>query len=106
MTYIEYDDALASQEVTCFKKVLIDWIFEVGEKFQLSNLIIHIAIAYLERAYQLGIQKATSSSLDSHLRSLALTCLLLAAKYDELDDKIPFINDMARVVKNIVSLKQ
>lgn len=106
MTYITYEETLATQEVVCLKKVLIDWIFEVGEKFQQSNLIIHIAIAYLERAYQLGLQKAPASSLDSHLRTLALTCLLLAAKYDELDDKIPFINDMARVVKSIVSVKQ
>ena len=57
MTFIVYDDTLAGPEITCFKKVLIDWIFEVGERFQLSNLIIHIAIAYLERAYQVGLHK-------------------------------------------------
>ena len=36
---------------------------------------------------------------------MALTCLLLAAKYDELDDKIPFINDLARLVKNVVTVR-
>jgi hypothetical protein len=34
-----------------------------------------------------------------------LTCLLLAAKYDELDDKIPFINDLAKIAKNSVNLR-
>lgn len=30
---------------------------------------------------------------------------MLAAKYDELDDKIPFINDIARIMKNVVTIK-
>ena len=58
MTFIVFDESLASLEITSFKKILIDWIFEVGEKFQLSNLIIHIAIANLERAYQLELHKS------------------------------------------------
>lgn len=39
------------------------------------------------------------------MRTLAITCLLLASKYDELDDRIPFIIDLTRVLKNVATLK-
>jgi hypothetical protein len=108
------------------KKLLIDWLFEVGEKFLQSNLTIHIAIAYLERAFQKdfhlveNIKKAETKNDSSwskflkstsilkdegYLRLLALTCLLLAAKYDELDDKIPFINDLSHIYRNLTEIK-
>jgi hypothetical protein len=35
---------------------------------------------------------------------LALSCLLIASKYDELDDKIPFIIDMSKILKKIVQI--
>lgn len=41
---------------------------------------------------------------DSQLRVLAITCLLLASKYDELDDKIPFIIDMSKILKKVVNI--
>jgi hypothetical protein len=36
---------------------------------------------------------------------LAITCLLLASKYDELDDKIPFINDLSHIYRNLTEIK-
>jgi len=42
---------------------------------------------------------------DNQLRLLAVTCLLLASKYDELDDKIPFINDMSKTLRKAVSFQ-
>lgn len=59
-------------------------------------MTIHIAIAYLERVYNIGLDK---SKTENDLRVIAVTCLLLAAKYDELDDKIPFINDLSHIYK-------
>jgi len=69
-------------------------------------LTIHIAIAYLERAYQNGLYKTKEARLKSEnqLRVLAVTCLLLASKYDELDDRIPFINDMSKVLKKAANI--
>ena len=49
-SYIEFD-ASQSADTQVLKKVLIDWLFEVGERFRQSNLTIHIAIAYLERCF-------------------------------------------------------
>ena len=37
---------------------------------------------------------STKVKKESDLRLLAVTCLLLASKYDELDEKIPFVRDL------------
>jgi hypothetical protein len=41
---------------------------------------------------------------EQQLRTLAITCLLLASKYDELDDRIPFINDMSKLLRKVTQL--
>lgn len=66
----------------------MDWIFEVGDKLKQRNLTIHIACAYLERLmheYEISGNK---------LELTALTSLLIASKYDELDDNIPLIKEI------------
>jgi len=35
---------------------------------------------------------------ESELRTMALTCMIIASKYDELDDNIPFVRDIIRKV--------
>lgn len=49
-TYISYDESV-SEEIVIIKKVLVDWLFEIGERFDQSNLTVHIAVSYLERAF-------------------------------------------------------
>ena len=76
-----------------------------------TNLTIHIAIAYLERLYFLGYDKIIDKKgmqyqkSQEELRKLTVTCLLLASKYDELDDRIPFINDLINIYKNVVKIE-
>lgn len=72
----------------------MDWIYELGDKLKQSTLIIHIAIAYLDIAmYRHTFHK-------KQLQLVALTSLLIASKYDELDDKIPLIRDFQRATKS------
>ncbi|CDW90558.1 n-terminal domain containing protein [Stylonychia lemnae] len=105
-THVKYNESQIHPDIINYKKVLIDWLFEIGQRFYQSNLTIHIAIAYLERAYQNGLNRTKDNKLktDNQLRVLAVTCLLLASKYDELDDRIPFINDMSKILKKIASI--
>ena len=57
----------------------------------------------MERAYAIGYHKKDEKIREEKfLRTLAITCLLIASKYDELDDRIPFINDMRTVYKKIL----
>lgn len=39
---------------------------------------------------------------DKQLRMMAIVCLLLASKYDELDDRIPFIQNLSDDLKATV----
>lgn len=74
--------------------MLVDWIYELGDKLKQSTLIIHIAIAYLD----IAMYKHTFHK--KQLQLVALTSLLIASKYDELDDKIPLIRDFQRATKS------
>ena len=100
ITYIGYDDKTALVKDP-LKAMLIDWLFEIGERFLQTNLTIHIAIAYLERCYSIGLHLKEKDVVrsENELRILAITCLLLASKYDELDERIPFINDMGSMYR-------
>ena len=46
-----------SKEEEQEKKMIIDWIFELGEKFKQRNLTVHIAIHYLNICYSKGMHK-------------------------------------------------
>ncbi len=72
--------------------MLVDWLFELGEKFKQSNLTVHIAVGYLERAHAKGFFRKKEGTLKdiNDLRKVAVACLVMASKYDELDDRIPF----------------
>lgn len=64
----------------------------MGERFLQTNLTIHIAIGYLEKCYYLKLHRELGC--EKQLRLLAIVCLIVASKYDELDDRIPFIQNV------------
>lgn len=69
----------------------MDFVKEAGNKLSLSITTIHIAIAYMD--YVLSKEDI----LKSNYYLIAITCLVLAAKYDELDMNIPPLQDFKRV---------
>ena len=73
--------------------MLIDWIFEIGEKLKQRSLTIHLAVAYLDILMHQPSFDQTQQDVQ------ALTCLLLASKFDELDDNIPLIREFQRIAK-------
>ena len=68
----------------------MDWVFEVGGKIGLSALTMHIAVAYMD--YVLAKVEVPKNKYFL----TATACLYLAAKYDELDKRIPPIHDLLR----------
>jgi hypothetical protein len=55
-----------------YRRVLVDWICEVGEDFYLSISTMHVAVGYLDRILQaVCVQK-------NRLQLVALTCILIA----------------------------
>ena len=77
------------------RKHLVEWTVELGDKLNQSNLTIHIALTYVD------LLLPSEPSLDKKsLQLMALTSLLLASKYDELDDNIPPLKDFLRSCKS------
>lgn len=68
--------------------MLVDWMSEVGEEMQIRKGTVHIAIAYLERIL-------TSGKLPSkdRFQLLALSCILIAAKYMGPEEEVPPVSE-------------
>ena len=66
----------------------------MGEKMKQRSITIHLAVAYLDILMQdeAGFQKSKADTV-------ALTCLLLASKFDELDENIPLIRELQRLCR-------
>jgi hypothetical protein len=75
------------------RKELIYWLRGVNSQLHLSRATLHIAITYMDFIF--GREKFVIS--EKYL--VALTCLLLAAKYDELDKNIPSLSKFLYAAK-------
>eukprot|EP00826_Nyctotherus_ovalis_P063528 TRINITY_DN9318_c0_g6_i1.p1 TRINITY_DN9318_c0_g6~~TRINITY_DN9318_c0_g6_i1.p1 ORF type:complete len:288 (+),score=86.75 TRINITY_DN9318_c0_g6_i1:192-1055(+) len=76
-----------------YRLLLIDWLKITKSRLRLSDCTFHIAVKYMD--YILSSKEYHQSKY----QLIALTCLILAAKYDELDIKIPFPEDFSRIAK-------
>jgi len=65
----------------------------MGEKLKQRNLTIHLAVAYLD------LMMHQPSFSEERQELLALTCLLLSSKFDELDDNIPLIREFQKAAR-------
>ena len=82
---------------------MLEIICEVGDMLKQSQLTIHMAVEYMDRYILLRNHFAKSDSemsdndfvgriFEGHSAdAVALCCLLLASKFDEIDDNIPLM---------------
>ena len=77
-----------------YRGILVKWLRNLNNQFHLSRSNFHIAVMYMD--YTLSRYNFTKYKYDL----IALTCLLLAAKYDELDRNIPALNDLIDIAKS------
>ena len=84
---------------------MLQLIVEVGDCLKQSQLTIHLAVNYMDRF--LTAKKSLHRNVsdqnirlflfkDHSLDAIAVTCLLLASKFDEIDDNIPLIEEFKR----------
>ena len=85
---------------------MLELICEVGDCLKQSQLTIHLAVNYLDR-FLTAKNKIHQDVTDKKslklalfkkhsLDAVAMSCLLLASKFDELDDNIPLISEFTR----------
>lgn len=78
------------------REYLINKIFDLGDILDLRNITLQTAIIYVEKLLKNG-----KINIISHDKCLwAVTSLLLACKYIELDDDIPSINSLLKTISN------
>jgi hypothetical protein len=79
-------------------------MIELGDRFKQSNLTIHIAVEYLDKALSkhadILLNRISDPSLvgtrRDHSNMWAIVSLMLASKYDEIDKKIPFYKEFIK----------
>ena len=65
------------------RRVLVDWLCEVGEDTRLAMSTVHVAVAYLDAFLQrMEVHR-------SRLQLVAMAALDLAAKYEEAEERAP-----------------
>eukprot|EP00826_Nyctotherus_ovalis_P001881 TRINITY_DN10346_c0_g1_i1.p1 TRINITY_DN10346_c0_g1~~TRINITY_DN10346_c0_g1_i1.p1 ORF type:complete len:260 (+),score=79.21 TRINITY_DN10346_c0_g1_i1:1092-1871(+) len=83
---------LTSREVSN-RKSLVDWMCDVGDNLEVSAEAIHKAVFYFDRI-------ACDNHLkENELKSIALICILLAAKLTESDSTV---NNVASLFRKII----
>ncbi len=72
----------------------------MGHKLRQSTLTIHIACAYIDTVLLHKTEEKALRHYSKHkYHLLAIAALLLASKYDELDDNIPLIRDFEKLTR-------
>eukprot|EP00049_Salpingoeca_infusionum_P003614 m.68439 g.68439 ORF g.68439 m.68439 type:complete len:638 (-) comp12198_c0_seq1:462-2375(-) len=60
------------------RSILVDWLVEVAEEYRLHTQTLYITVGFIDRFLsQMGVQR-------SKLQLVGVTCMLLAAKYEEI----------------------
>lgn len=66
-----------------YRRLLVDWMFEAGEHYRLSNVTCHVAVGYMDRVLQ------TVAVARNRLQLVACCCFIIAAKYEEAEERVP-----------------
>lgn len=62
------------------RKILVDWLVDVHRKFKLRSSTLFMAINLIDRY----LQATTESVTKSRYQLFGITCLFIAAKYEEI----------------------
>ena len=90
--------------ITCqMRAVLIDWLVEVADDFKLATETLYLAVAHIDRF--LSVRQISNKEL----QLLGTTCLLIAAKYEEINppsiERFAYVTDQACTVSEIVRVE-
>lgn len=75
-------------EYVKYRKIIVDWMTEVGHEYQLTGTTTEMAVNYLDRIL------AQSMVQKNHLQLVSLACILVAAKHEEEPDFVPTMEDL------------
>jgi hypothetical protein len=80
--------------VTNDRIVVVEWLSEVCDYFNVSNVCLHLSVIYLDRIIY-------KHQIARHLLQVtAAVCLYIAIKKEEIDEKVPSLENMLEVTEN------
>eukprot|EP00937_MAST-01D_sp_MAST-1D-sp2_P001889 g1889.t1 len=71
-----------------FRRLLVDWMCEVGDEVNLHNSTMHVAVLFLDRMLQ------STQVSRSQLQLVAIACTLIAAKLEEAEENVPSVGEL------------
>ena len=75
---MEVEGPTGSEVTDKMRQILIDWLVDVHQSFQLREETLHLAVLYLDE-----YQTKRAVSKDSY-QLLGIACLWIASKYEEI----------------------
>lgn len=86
------------------RRVLVDWMIEVAEEYKLVPETLFLSVSYTDVCLQkLNIRR-------SELQLLGVTCVLIAAKYEEIYapriDELSYITDHSYTTSEIIEMER
>jgi hypothetical protein len=80
--------------VTSDRIVVVEWLADVCEYFNVSNVCLHLSVIYLDRIIY-------KHQIARHLLQVtAAVCLFIAIKKEEIEEKVPTLENMVEVTEN------
>jgi hypothetical protein len=81
------------------RRLLVDWICECGEEHKLANSTAHVAVGLLDKVLQqLDVKR-------DRYQLVALTCVIIAAKYEEKEEDVPSLRQLTDYVNRLQGAK-
>ena len=81
-------DYLPNAKWLQYRRVLVDWMCEAGDEFNLHLSTMHVSVMLLDRIlHSVNVTR-------NKLQLVAIACILIAAKYEETEEAVPSLKDM------------
>eukprot|EP00947_MAST-08B_sp_MAST-8B-sp1_P003609 g3609.t1 len=81
-----------------YRRVLVDWMCEAGDEFNLNNSTMHVAVNLLDRVLQGTVVARNRYQL------VAMCCIIIAAKYEEVEEAVPTPADMTEYAQGVFTI--
>ncbi len=78
-----------------YRRVLVDWMCEVGDQIKLQSSTIHHAVALVDTYFSKVADVQRSEASKKYLQLIGFTCIFFSAKYCEKDSWGPTAHDIA-----------
>ena len=78
-----------------YRRVLVDWMCEVGDSIKIQSSTIHHAVAIMDTYFSKAEDLTRSEESKRYLQLVGYTCIFFSAKYCEKDSRGPTAHDIS-----------